>query len=115
MGSDLTDYLKSLEKVDDISINCLLPGHGKLSRNPYRLFHEAKQYLRKWEGLIIDELRGGPKTLYGITTALFNGCEDPGIRVFNYGMIDTFLRKLRAEGKITTYDNNGDFYSILSD
>ena len=107
MGSNLTDYLNSLEKVGKITIDCMLPGHGRFSRKPYRLFCEVKEYIKKWEDLILMEIKKGAKNLHEITTTLFHGCNDAGIQVFNYGMIDTFLEKLRKEGRIVVDESNG--------
>ncbi|MDY6856306.1 MAG: MBL fold metallo-hydrolase [Thermodesulfobacteriota bacterium] len=111
MGSNLDDYLNSLEKVSKISIDCMFPGHGKFSKNPYRLFEKAREQIRQYEDLILDELRNCPMTLHGITSALFNGCNDPGIQLFNYGRVDTFLIKLKREKRISL-DNEGKFWTV---
>ncbi len=110
MGSDLTDYLRSLNRIDQISINRMLPGHGRFSRNPYRLIEEARGYIRMWERLIIDQLLDGPRTLHGITSALLDGYDDLCTQIFNYGMIDTFLTRLQEQGSIVSYGDNGKRY-----
>jgi glyoxylase-like metal-dependent hydrolase (beta-lactamase superfamily II) len=111
MGSNLDNYLDSLDKVSKISIDCMFPGHGKFSKNPYRLFEKAREHIKRCEDLILEELRICPMTLHSITSALFNGCNDPGIQLFNYGRVDTFLIKLKREGRISI-DDDGKFCTV---
>ena len=113
MGSDLRKYLDSLERMERLNVNYLLPGHGKISRNARSVFRNGKDFLEKFEDSILEKLEEGPRNLFEISDGIVNNNHDPVLQAYHYGKTETFLAKLLDEGRIVPKNDNGIKYFSL--
>ena len=102
------EFLNSLDVVDDLEIELVLPGHGR----PVRDAHALIAANRKAVGERIEVVRGavveGTKTAYEIVPALI-GDELPSEMLVSWGLAETlcYLRHLELQGKVSRLDEDG--------
>ncbi|MBI4288401.1 MAG: MBL fold metallo-hydrolase [Chloroflexi bacterium] len=115
-GDPLGDYLDSLERLDRMDVNLVLPGHEYAFEDIYRRNGEIRQhhYARLQETL--KALGGGPETAYQVASELKWG---PGpwhaMSAMNrqLAMFETLahLRHMQQRGQVQTFTSDGmDFY-----
>lgn len=108
---NMTDYLKSLERLLQFSISLILPGHGPLVGKPEAKIQEYLQHRRMREVQVIDALRKGRSTIGDITQMIYVDVSKPLQRVAEFS-VQAHLEKLMREGKVGK-DNSR--YLLLSD
>ncbi|MCS7234875.1 MAG: MBL fold metallo-hydrolase [Armatimonadota bacterium] len=96
----LDDFLRSLAALRPLPVRRVLPGHG----DPYDTFQGRVQELldhhRQRLQAILQTLRGGPRTAYGVCTALFgDGLDSHNVR---FAMVETLshLAYLERRGRL---------------
>ena len=94
----LTGYLDSLDKLESKNASLLIPAHGMITDNPSQGIDRIRSKLLKREAILIEALKGGPKSFMELNAALFRhdiihffpGC----------GIIESHLVKLEQDGMI---------------
>ena len=111
--SDVKAYLDSLLKVQQISIDLILPGHENLVDDPDELLLRSTNYVLEKERAILNILQTGDKTACQIAEYFLRGKSQEYIIIFRYlGMVVTHLKKLEEEGKvIKTVSDKCRYYS----
>ena len=59
-------YLSSLEKVNELDINLVLPGHREVINDPHKRILELKNHHKKRVAEILDILKQGPMNAYQV-------------------------------------------------
>lgn len=95
----LKDYLASLDKVHDLHIEAVLPGHGTVFRDCKGRVEELKHHHQRRLDEILSILQGGDKNAYQVASQMSWDITD------DYGPWDLFpvLQKLFATGEAISH------------
>jgi len=96
---NMTDYLKSLERLLDFNISLILPGHGPLVGKPEAKIKEYIEHRIMREKQVIDALRNGRNTIGDITEMIYVDVSAPLLRVAEFS-VQAHLEKLISEGRV---------------
>ena len=66
MENALKEYLASLEKVYDLDVNLVLPGHRSIQHNHRRRIRELQEHHRNRLNEVLSTLKDGEKTAYQV-------------------------------------------------
>lgn len=101
---DLLDYRASLVRLLQLpKLDVICPGHGPLVHNPRQRLQEYIDHRDNRERQIIDVLaEGGEKSSWDIMLRLYPEI-DSRLRRAADGNVQTHLRKLEREGRLTVY------------
>ncbi|MEX0806731.1 MAG: MBL fold metallo-hydrolase [Candidatus Binatia bacterium] len=108
---NMTDYLRSLERLLEFSISLILPGHGPLVGKPEAKIKEYLRHRIMREKQVIDALRQGHNTIGDITQMIYVDVSVPLQRVAEFS-VQAHLEKLMREGRVK---REGGRYLLLSD
>jgi glyoxylase-like metal-dependent hydrolase (beta-lactamase superfamily II) len=108
---NMTDYLRSLERLLEFSISLILPGHGPLVGKPEAKIKEYLRHRIMREKQVIDALRQGHNTIGDITQMIYVDVSAPLQRVAEFS-VQAHLEKLMREGRVK---REGGRYLLLSD
>lgn len=108
---NMTDYLRSLERLLEFSISLILPGHGPLVGKPEAKIKEYLRHRIMREKQVIDALRTGRNTIGDITQMIYVDVSAPLQRVAEFS-VQAHLEKLMREGRVK---REGSRYLLLSD
>jgi len=107
----LKDYLSSLDKVNDLDIELVLPGHRRLITDHKRRIAQLKAHHRKRLGEVLGILTGKPQTAYEVASQMTwdihcDSWEDfpRAQKWFATGEAIAHLRYLQREGSIVQKD-----------
>jgi hydroxyacylglutathione hydrolase len=96
---DMTDYIKSLERLLGLSIGLILPGHGPMVGKPEAKIREYIEHRLMREQQVIDALRKGRETIGAITEMIYVEVSGPLKNVAEFS-VQAHLIKLMREGKV---------------
>jgi glyoxylase-like metal-dependent hydrolase (beta-lactamase superfamily II) len=71
------DYLGTLDRLDAVQANCMLPGHGAPILHPGARLGELRQSTREETGRIAGLLRASPRTAWQVATLRYAGRDLP--------------------------------------
>lgn len=108
---NMTDYLKSLERLLGFTINLILPGHGPLIGKPEAKIREYIQHRLEREQQVLTALRKGRNTIGEITQMIYVDVSPALQRVAEFS-VQAHLEKLMREGRVKRETNR---YLLLSD
>jgi glyoxylase-like metal-dependent hydrolase (beta-lactamase superfamily II) len=108
---DMTDYLKSLERLLGFDISVILPGHGPLIGKPEAKIREYIQHRLEREQQVLAALRKGRNTIGDITQMIYVDVSPALQRVAEFS-VQAHLEKLMREGRVK---RQADRYLLLSD
>jgi glyoxylase-like metal-dependent hydrolase (beta-lactamase superfamily II) len=108
---DMTDYLKSLERLLGLSIALILPGHGPMIAKPEAKIREYIEHRLMREQQVMDALRKGRETIGDITEMIYVDVSGPLKHVAEFS-VEAHLIKLLREGKVR---QDGNRYRLLKD
>jgi glyoxylase-like metal-dependent hydrolase (beta-lactamase superfamily II) len=106
---DMTDYLRSLERLFEFNINLILPGHGPMIGKPEAKIKEYIEHRLMREQQVLDALRKGRETIGAITEMIYIDVAGPLKNVAEFS-VQAHLIKLMKEGRIK---NEGGRYLLL--
>ena len=69
-GDPLTDYLKALDRVRDLSVKTVLPGHERIFHNLSGRVSELEAHHERRCGEILAALKGGAKTVFEVSSVV---------------------------------------------
>ena len=91
-------YLKSLEKIETLDLDFILPSHGDIISDPNKVIRKTRKELLKRDELILKSLKIRPKTFHELLKLFF---DSPSVQFFpGTPILESHLQKLRIEGKI---------------
>jgi glyoxylase-like metal-dependent hydrolase (beta-lactamase superfamily II) len=96
---NMTDYLKSLERLLEFDISLVLPGHGPLVGKPEAKIKEYIEHRMMREKQVLDALRKGRNTIGDITEMIYVGVSPALQRVAEFS-VQAHLEKLMREGQV---------------
>ncbi|MDP2602174.1 MAG: MBL fold metallo-hydrolase [Deltaproteobacteria bacterium] len=108
---NMTDYLKSLERLLGFDISLILPGHGPLIGKPEAKIREYIQHRLEREQQVLAALRKGRNTIGDITQMIYVDVSPALQRVAEFS-VQAHLEKLMREGRVKRETNR---YLLLSD
>ena len=103
----LKDYLESLDKVDKLAVDHVLPGHRRLFSDHHRRIEELKKHHHDRAAEVLDILAAGPLNAYGVASRMRWDirCDTweafpVAQRWFATGEAISHLRYLEAQGRV---------------
>jgi endoribonuclease LACTB2 len=102
---DLFDYMASLRALLELpNLSVICPGHGPLIHEPRARIQEYIDHRERRERAILDVLADGEAhTSWEIMETVYGDTIDTRLRRAADGNVQTHLRKLEREGRLTTY------------
>ncbi len=98
-GGSMTDYLRSLERVERLRLVLIAPGHGPVIRAPHQRVIEYLAHRRRREQQVLELLAGGPRTVQALAATIYPDL-DPRLRRAAEGTVAAHLEKLVDEGRV---------------
>ena len=108
---NMTDYLKSLERLLGFDISLILPGHGPLIGKPEEKIREYIKHRLEREQQVLAVLHAGRETIGDITHLIYADVSAALQRVAEFS-VQAHLEKLMREGRVK---REGVRYLLLSD
>jgi glyoxylase-like metal-dependent hydrolase (beta-lactamase superfamily II) len=108
---NMTDYMRSLERLLDYNIDLILPGHGPLVGKPDAKIKEYIEHRLMREKQVLEALRKGIETIPAITETIYVGVSRALKNVAEFS-VQAHLDKLIREGRI---QREGSRYRLLKD
>jgi glyoxylase-like metal-dependent hydrolase (beta-lactamase superfamily II) len=108
---NMTDYLRSLERLLEFDIDLILPGHGPLIGKPEAKIREYLRHRMMREKQVIDAMRNGRSTIGDITQSIYVDVSAGLQRVAEFS-VQAHLEKLIREGRVKREDGR---YLMLND
>lgn len=96
---DMTDYMKTLERLLGFDIRLILPGHGPLIGRPEAKIREYIQHRLEREQQVIAALKSGRHTIGDITQMIYADVSAALQRVAEFS-VQAHLEKLMREGRV---------------
>jgi glyoxylase-like metal-dependent hydrolase (beta-lactamase superfamily II) len=96
---DMTDYLRSLERLLELNISLILPGHGPMVGKPEAKIKEYIEHRLQRERQVLDALRKGRETIGAITETIYVDVRGPLKNVAEFS-VQAHLLKLVREGRV---------------
>ena len=98
-GGDLSQYLRSLERVLALDAVSLYPAHGPLIDDPRGVLTGHIEHRRVREQQVIDALRRGLSTVPEVAESIYDGLE-PALMDAALENVRAHLAKLQGEGRV---------------
>jgi glyoxylase-like metal-dependent hydrolase (beta-lactamase superfamily II) len=108
---NMTDYLKSLERLLGFDISLILPGHGPLIGKPEAKIREYIKHRLEREQQVLAALRSGRDSIGDITQMIYVDVSPALQRVAEFS-VQAHLEKLMREGRVK---REGSRYLLLSE
>jgi glyoxylase-like metal-dependent hydrolase (beta-lactamase superfamily II) len=96
-GGNLTEYLRSLERLLALEPRVLLPAHGPRIDDPHTLLLEYIAHRRMREQQVVSALRAGRSSVQDIADSIYDGL-DPALMPAARENVRAHLEKLKAQG-----------------
>ncbi|MEM3085520.1 MAG: MBL fold metallo-hydrolase [Halobacteria archaeon] len=98
ISGDMGAYMAALERLLELEVDLLLPGHGPALKEARARMVETLEAKRRREGRVFDALPGEPVSLKSVSKAAYADVRGlPG--GFLMSSTEAYLRKLVAEGR----------------
>ncbi|HEX5606002.1 MAG TPA: MBL fold metallo-hydrolase [Candidatus Binatia bacterium] len=108
---NMTDYLKSLERLLGFDISLILPGHGPLVGKPEAKIREYIKHRLEREQQVIAALHQGRETIGDVTQTIYVDVS-PALRRVAEFSVQAHLEKLMREGRVK---QEGTHYRLVSE
>jgi glyoxylase-like metal-dependent hydrolase (beta-lactamase superfamily II) len=116
----LKEYLSSLDKVYDLKVDLVLPGHRSIFRNHRERIRELKDHHRVRLSEVLSILAKGRQNAFEVASQMtwdigYRSWQSfpPGQKWFAFGEALAHLRYLEEEGLVGTETENGGFVYLL--
>jgi len=106
---DMAAYLASLQRVLDLGVSAIAPGHGRLITDPAERVGGYLAHRRGREQQVIAALTG-PSTVDELVARIYVGVPEALLPVARYS-VWAHLRKLRAEERASTDGDPADIHA----
>jgi glyoxylase-like metal-dependent hydrolase (beta-lactamase superfamily II) len=104
-GGGAAGYLESLDRIEQLDIDLILPSHGGEITDVAGAIAETRAFIMARETRILELLAGGPMSLLELTDELFPADVTrmfPGIQITH-----SHLMKLEDEGRVRSSEGGG--------
>jgi glyoxylase-like metal-dependent hydrolase (beta-lactamase superfamily II) len=108
---NMTAYMRSLERLLELNINLILPGHGPLVGKAEAKIREYIEHRRMREKQVLDALKKGRHTIGAITEMIYVDVSAPLRNVAEFS-VQAHLDKLINEARVK---REGNRYLLLED
>lgn len=106
LSGDMGAYMTALERLLDLEVDLLLPGHGPALKEARARMVETLESKRRREGRVLEALPGEPVPLKEISKAAYSDVRGlPG--GFLMSSTEAYLHKLVVEGKALRVEEKG--------
>ena len=102
-GGNLSEYMRSLERLMALEPEVLLPAHGPRVDEPSRVIAAALDHRRMRERQVITALADGRASVPEIVESIYDGL-DEALRSAAGETVRAHLEKLKAEGRARDED-----------
>ncbi len=102
---DLTEYLASLRRLQELPARLLLPGHGSATARPAFVLEQCLVHRKQREEELLAALAGGPHKVPELTQTIYRGLPQPLMRFAELQVL-AGLQKLEREG-LASRDESG--------
>lgn len=107
----VTGYLASLDKVEALEIDFILPSHGDIITDAEKAITSTRKALLDRDEAILNSLKTGPKTFHELLEVF---SESPLVQFFpGTPILESHLQKLDTEGKIKRSKSTPESFFIL--
>jgi glyoxylase-like metal-dependent hydrolase (beta-lactamase superfamily II) len=99
----LSAYLRSLERLLELSLDAICPGHGPVVLDPGAKLREYRDHRLEREGRLVDALDGGARTADELLALAWSDVDlgsAPLLRVAAEATLAAHLQKLEAERRL---------------
>lgn len=96
---DMGLYIQSLERLFELNIRLLLPGHGPTIEDPYGKIKEYLDHRLMREQQILQSLQDGPQTIPAMVAAIYTDTPS-GLLSAAQRSVEAHLLKLIKEGRV---------------
>lgn len=96
---DLTQYLRSLKRMQELDPRTLYPGHGPVVLDGPRKLQEYVDHRAEREAQILELIGGAPQTIMGMVTAIYAE-HPPEVQALAARSVLAHLLKLQNEGRV---------------
>jgi glyoxylase-like metal-dependent hydrolase (beta-lactamase superfamily II) len=103
-GGNLSEYLRSLQRLLMLEPAVLLPAHGPRVDDPRALLTGYLEHRRMREQQVLDALRAGRTSVQAIAESIYDGLA-PALMPAAQENVRAHLEKLKAEGR-ASYAND---------
>ncbi|MDX1691513.1 MAG: MBL fold metallo-hydrolase [Acidimicrobiia bacterium] len=110
---EMTDYLRSLDRLADLDLERIHPGHGPVIDQPEQVIAEYKRHRLDRERQIVEAVAGGAPTV-GDVVHLVYADVDPTLHFAAAQSTAAHLRKLEADGVVALPDGTAEWTSSVS-
>lgn len=97
---NMQDYLATLERLRDLDIDAIAPGHGRLLRPASAVFQAVIDHRLERERMVLAALEAGETAIPDMVARIYTHVPEPLRRVAR-GSVQAHLEKLRAEGRVS--------------
>lgn len=97
------EYLSSLDKLEKLGIEKILPSHGDIIEDPLENIEEIRGKILEREALVLDELESGPRSFKELNSVLSENLGEQGN--LSVLLLESHLLKLEDDGKIKRDDD----------
>jgi len=108
---NMSDYMRTLERLLGFEMSVILPGHGPLIGKPEAKVREYIKHRLEREQQVIGALRANRNTIGDITEAIYTDVSAALKRVAEFS-VQAHLQKLERDGKVKKESGR---YLLLSD
>jgi glyoxylase-like metal-dependent hydrolase (beta-lactamase superfamily II) len=108
---NMTDYMRSLERLLEFNIALILPGHGPLIGKPQAKIQEYIEHRLMRERQVLDALTKGRQTIGAITEMIYVDVSPPLKNVAEFS-VQAHLEKLIREARVK---REGNRYLLLTE
>jgi glyoxylase-like metal-dependent hydrolase (beta-lactamase superfamily II) len=106
----LTGYLESLDKLEALDAELILPSHGDVISEPAAAIRRIRSVLHDRESTLLEHLGGGPRTFSELNRHSF---PSPWVRFFpGCGITESHILKLERDGIVR---RDGGMIDIIRD
>jgi glyoxylase-like metal-dependent hydrolase (beta-lactamase superfamily II) len=98
-GGSLVDYMRSLERLGELDVDLLAPGHGPLIDDPAAKIAEYVEHRRARERALLDALATGERSRAALLDAAWADVPEP-MRPAAAMAMQAHLEKLEASGRL---------------
>jgi glyoxylase-like metal-dependent hydrolase (beta-lactamase superfamily II) len=99
MGGSLSDYMESLQRVRELDVALLCPGHGPWITDPASKIDEYVAHRREREGKLVAALDTGERSRERLLDAAWDDVPE-ALRGAAAAAMQAHLEKLGAEGRL---------------
>jgi glyoxylase-like metal-dependent hydrolase (beta-lactamase superfamily II) len=96
---DMAQYLESLERLLELKLRRLLPGHGPAVEDPYGKIREYIDHRLMRERQVLSAMQNGCRTIPSMVESIYTDTP-PALHAAAQYSVEAHLRKLSQEGRV---------------